>query len=101
VGGLEQERRVFWVYARKRICIRPEDNLDLVKQTGLPVLVAAIGGKSSRPARITTPFILERANPPQDGGAKPWAHPSPFPSSRAGRSPGGKVGRQVAEGMGR
>jgi len=59
-------------------------------------------------ARITTPFLLERANPPQDGGAKPWARLSPLPSSlltrpsplgggarpRGGRSPErGRVAR--------
>src|ERR1700730_220330 len=49
-------------------------------QTGPPVLVAALGGDPRCLARITTPFILERANHPKGwdakrqtaGGQLPW-----------------------------
>src|SRR5712692_10272038 len=42
-------------------------------RTGPPVLVAVSGGKPGCPARVRTPFILERANPSRDGDAKRWA----------------------------
>ena len=40
------------------------------KHTELPVLVAHSGDKPWCPARIETPFILERAQPQRDGAAK-------------------------------
>jgi hypothetical protein len=50
--------------------------------------VVASGGKLRRPARVRTPFILERANSSKGEGAKLWAF-----GLRAG-------GRQAAEGNG-
>src|SRR5262249_56762362 len=48
--------------------------------------------------RRTGLFILERANPPQGGDAKPWA-PPPLPLPPPVGEGWGWGGRQVAEGM--
>jgi len=60
---------------------------------GCASFCGSAGGKPGCLAWITTPFILERANPSKDGDAKLWAfsHPSNTAAS----------GRQAAEGMGR
>src|SRR5262249_11823180 len=52
------------------------------EQTGLQVLVATSGGEPRRLARITTPFILERAKSPRGGDAKRQLWQGP-PTQRA------------------
>jgi hypothetical protein len=55
------------------ICFSTKRKLRLIEQIRLPVLVAAFGVSCEAFAWITTPFILERANPSKDGDAKLWA----------------------------
>ena len=61
----------------------PRTRPRLFQQTKLPVLVAVFGSKPSRRARITTPFILERAKSAKAGDAKPRAFGQKADGSRA------------------
>ena len=54
-------------------CVLCECDLWFEKQTMLLDLGAVSGAFFDDFARITTPFILERANPSKDGDAKLWA----------------------------
>src|SRR5262249_15056232 len=59
--------------ARSPYLPRPPKRSRLGESKGVASFYGGFRGKLLRRARIRTPFILERAKPPQDGGAKAWA----------------------------
>ena len=65
----------------------------VVKRTVVSVFAARSGASRDVIARTATPFILERANPPKDGDAKPWAFDPPAKAGpMVARLPKGWIG---------
>ena len=58
--------------AAAEVCQPADHELPLQQANELAGFGGKLGSKSKRLAWIATPFILERANPPKVGDAKPW-----------------------------